>query len=383
MKKTILLFILLLSITSLNAQTTKSIMAEVNPDSLLLSLEELTGEKPTASVGTITNRKSVNGKTSTYLYLEDKLANYGLETEIVNYRSTGNNVIAIQKGVKYPDSAFIICAHYDSVDDYCADDNASGTSAVLEAARLLSQYRFNYTIIYALWDEEEKGLIGSYNYAKRAKENGDKIAGVLNMDMIGYDGNEDYLFEVHIGNSPINARLTNKLTQVLDNSGLIINKSIQIPGTDRSDHNSFWNLEYPAIFITEGFFNEDFNPTYHTSDDRISFMSLDYHYQISQLVIATLFELAEIDTTTSVDDDIDIVFEIYPNPTTDFINFNKKFNGVEITDIKVYSLTGRELLSYEPTNNINKIDIADLQTGVYFLTINTVNKKYTKSFVKI
>ncbi len=382
MKKTILFSVLIFSIYSLNAQTTKSVMAEVNPDSLLISLEILTGEKPTKTLGTIPNRNTTIGKEVTRLHLERELEVYGLETQIENYRPTGYNVVAVQKGVKYPDSSFIICAHYDSVDDYCADDNASGTTAVLEAARILSQYKFEYTIIYALWDEEEKGLIGSYNYAKTAKENNENIVGVLNMDMIGYDGDEDYLFEVHIGTNSINDRLTNELTQVLDNSDLDIEKSIQIPGTDRSDHASFWRQNYPAIFITEGFFNDDFNPTYHSSNDRISFMSLDYHHQISQLVIATLFELAKFDSISSADNSVDIVFDIYPNPTSDFLYLQKNKNVV-IADISVYSLSGRELLSFESNTNLNTVDIANLQSGVYFLVVNTTTKRFTRSFVKL
>ena len=49
-----------------------------------------------------------------------------------------------------------------------ADDNASGTAAVIEAARIFTQYDSKYTIIYALWDEEEQGLIGSAYYAHQA-----------------------------------------------------------------------------------------------------------------------------------------------------------------------------------------------------------------------
>ncbi len=382
MKKTILLFALIFSISSLSAQTTKSIIAEVNQDSLLLSLEELTGEKPSASVGTIPNRKSDIGKEATRQYMEQRLSSYGLETEIVNYRSTGSNVIGIQRGIKYPDSTFILCAHYDSVDDYCADDNASGTSAVLEAARILSQYKFDYTIVYALWDEEEKGLIGSYNYAKTAKANGDKIAGVLNMDMIGYDGNGDNLFEIHIGDDPINERLSTIALGVLNNNNFKLVQSIQIPGTDRSDHYSFWKEGFPAIMITEGFFNDDFNPAYHSSNDRIELMSLDYHQQLSQLVIGTLSELSTISNTSDIEDKFDIAFETYPNPTTDYINLKKNIN-VEITYITVYNMAGRKLLSASPTTNINKVNVADLQSGIYLLVVNTTKKQYTKTFIKL
>lgn len=66
-----------------------------------------------------------------------------------------------------------------------ADDNASGAAVVLEAARLLSSIQTPYTIIFALWDEEEIGLIGSANYARHAVQSGEQILGIVNMDMLG------------------------------------------------------------------------------------------------------------------------------------------------------------------------------------------------------
>ncbi len=69
-----------------------------------------------------------------------------------------------------------------------ADDNASGTSAVLKVAQILSQTSTPYTIIYALWDEEEIGLFGSVHYARQAFQSGENNLGVINVDMIGWMG---------------------------------------------------------------------------------------------------------------------------------------------------------------------------------------------------
>ena len=91
-------------------------------------------------------------------------------------------------GKTNPNNIYIVCAHYDTVADYCADDNATGTAAVLEVARILSKQCVDNTIVYALWDEEEIGLRGSQFYANQAATNNDNILGVLNMDMMGYDG---------------------------------------------------------------------------------------------------------------------------------------------------------------------------------------------------
>lgn len=385
MKKFILLFVFLLSLALLTAKTTKSIIEEVNLDSLVITVEDLTGERSTDQFGIIPNRYSAEGRNTTFLYLENRLKQYGLETEIDNYRSTGYNVIGTQIGTVYPDSVFIICAHYDSVDEFCADDNASGTAAVLEAARIFSKFKFEYTIVYALWDEEERGLIGSRYYAEKANENLDKIAGVLNMDMIGYDSNNDYLFELHNGNKPMNERLTNKVTQVLDSSNLKLNMSIQTPGTNRSDHASFWTYGYPAILLIEGFSTNDFNSEYHSSNDKLSIMNLDYYHQVSQLTIASLFELAVFDSLIVVEDTeniSEVEFELYPNPTTEYL-YVKRLTDSESINIMIIDLEGKEILSIEPQSLLTKTDISQLASGLYTIVVSVGDNYSSKKFIKL
>jgi hypothetical protein len=104
------------------------------------------------------------------------------------------NVVAIQRGQRYPDRYVLITGHYDSrasgamdaeSDAPGANDDASGTAAVIETARLLSKHRFDKTIVYAALAGEEQGLLGGQQLAKYAKENGWTIEGVLNNDIIG------------------------------------------------------------------------------------------------------------------------------------------------------------------------------------------------------
>ncbi|HRE11119.1 MAG TPA: M28 family peptidase, partial [Ignavibacteria bacterium] len=108
----------------------------------------------------------------------------------------GQNVLATKIGSKYPNQYYIICGHYDNMPSGSlapgADDNASGTCAVMEAARLLAPFTFDYTLIFVAFDEEEQGLIGSHAYADSSYNRGDSIKGVLNFDMIAWDSNNDY-----------------------------------------------------------------------------------------------------------------------------------------------------------------------------------------------
>ena len=105
-----------------------------------------------------------------------------------------NNVVAIQKGTKYPNRFIIMSGDIDSRisdptnytdDSPGANDNASGMAGTIEAARVLSKYSFENSIIYAGLAGEEQGLYGGAGLAKFAQEQGWEIIGIMNNDMIG------------------------------------------------------------------------------------------------------------------------------------------------------------------------------------------------------
>jgi Zn-dependent M28 family amino/carboxypeptidase len=104
------------------------------------------------------------------------------------------NVLAIQKGTKYPNRYVIMSGDIDSrasdtmdftTDAPGANDNASGMAGTIEASRVLSNYQFENSIIYVGLSGEEQGLFGGAGLAKYAQEKGWEIIGVLNNDMIG------------------------------------------------------------------------------------------------------------------------------------------------------------------------------------------------------
>ena len=104
------------------------------------------------------------------------------------------NVVAIKRGTKYPNRFIIMSGDIDSrvsdpnnftSDSPGANDNASGMAGTLEAARVLSQYSFESSIIFVGLSGEEQGLYGGRGLAAHAKQNNWDIVGIFNNDMIG------------------------------------------------------------------------------------------------------------------------------------------------------------------------------------------------------
>lgn len=97
------------------------------------------------------------------------------------------NVIATLKGTENPELVYVVGSHFDSVPvGPGADDDTSGTTALLEAARMLAKHPQAATIIFASYTGEEAGLLGSREFVRVAQTDKMNIVGVLNNDMIGW-----------------------------------------------------------------------------------------------------------------------------------------------------------------------------------------------------
>jgi len=195
------------------------------------------------------------------------------------YYGSKRNVVAEQAGLSQPDRIFIIVAHLDDMPSGAiapgADDNASGSTGVLIAADILSQYDFGCTLRYLLVTGEEQGLYGSYYYAQDAYNNGDDIEGVLNLDMIAYDSDASPIIELHT--RPSNAgdlAIANLFADVVSAYTLDLAPQIVQDGNQQSDHASFWDFGYSAILGIEDF--QDFTPYYHTTNDKLNTLNIPY-----------------------------------------------------------------------------------------------------------
>jgi len=212
--------------------------------------------------------------------------------------TTKFNVVAELPGLTQAGKQCLITAHYDNTSNdpfnYApgADDNASGTAAILTAANILKDYDFNKTIRFIGFAGEEQGLIGSDAYAQKADQRGDTILGVYNLDMLGWEGDNVNIVELHAGTAPSSGALADITTAVISNYSLALtSQKLTSTATDRSDHASFWFYGYPAILAIEDF--DDFNPYYHTVADLLSAFDLPYYTDLAKASIASLAVLAD------------------------------------------------------------------------------------------
>jgi len=304
------LFFLLFLVLKTNAQSIQDIINQTSLANVTLYVNELSGEVPTTVGGntvTITQRVSNNDNNLAADYIKERLTGFGLTITDQVYTpgaTGGRNIIATQTGVTNPNNIYVISAHYDSVADYGADDNASGTAAIIELARILSQYCTDNTIVYALWDQEEIGLNGSSYYAQQAQTNGDNILGNFNIDMMGYDSDNDKNFDIDVRPIANSLAMKDDIISVLNNPlygfDLIVN--VVNPGTGSSDHGSFWSRGYSAVLFGECWSKGDKTSGYHSSNDRINLFNLPYFHQMCKLVVgytATVANPIFIDKTVT------------------------------------------------------------------------------------
>ncbi len=260
-------------------------------------------------------------------YIYSRFVSYGLDVEYDPFvhevkerehykgRYRMRNVVATLPG-KGPKShkTYIICAHYDSIAGLQAgwmwdwktlpapgaDDNASGTVAVLEAARILSNYDFDYTIRFIAFSGEELGMFGSKHYAQAAAAAGDQIAGVINLDMIAYDPDK---LDIDIVTDEDSRWLANLVHRVGEIHGidLMVNRMVA-PEMVYSDHSPFWRSGYSAVFMSEGSdkHSDEFSPINHTPDDTLEKLDFELALKTSRLAVGALAQLA--DPITGPDD---------------------------------------------------------------------------------
>lgn len=241
-------------------------------------------------------------------YIQDRFKVLGLDVTLDPFtlgEYTIYNVVATLPGAGSDiEGYYVICAHYDSISDAVfadpqapapgADDNASGTAAMLEAARVLSAHRFAHTIRFIAFAGEEQGLWGSRHYASEAAGRGDHILGVINLDMVAWDSDGDRAADIHCGDLVLeSSALGDAVISAISRYDIALTpEKITAGAIPNSDHAPFWYEGYPALLLIEDL--NDFNPHYHTTRDVLAYLDTSFATEFTRTVVATIAELAAL-----------------------------------------------------------------------------------------
>lgn len=288
----------------LNTRTNiAQIISGVNADSVLACLQGLQNLQ--------TRYAKADNRLQVAQWIQQKFLSYGVsdtQLQSFNWTSGGvgynqNNVVATIPGTLYPDQYILIGGHHDSYSSGNpltvapgADDNASGTVAALEMARVIMQsgYQPPVSLRFITYAAEEAGLLGSA-YSANADYNADlDIRLMINHDMIAnnnkapsawqvrlmpYDGCQDY--------SAFALGVTEQFTSLDAYYGAL--------NSSQSDSWSYWQKGFPVIY----FFEADFSPYYHSPDDLVANTDPAYCAEVIRASLACALAFAELEQAPS------------------------------------------------------------------------------------
>jgi len=322
----------------------------VNPDSILNSVLRLQRFYTRYATSDSNRVACVN-------WIRDRLIAYGCDSVYTaNFSAVyGPNVVGIEKGKLYPNLQryCLIGGHFDDVPSSGAapgaDDNASGTTAMLEAARVMKDFNFENTIRFCGFNAEEQGLIGSDSLAAWARSQGDTIFGALCNDMIGYVTEPD--------SDIMRLRYTTAVPgcslfacvfypAIADTYTQLKIRQVRYTGTSgSSDHASFWRQGY----VSTGGIERVLCPGYHTVGDSIGsegFNNLFFAVQVIRTAVAVLAKLAVPIHSGSVvsnagGSEIGPLFCAQPDPGRRFHIRFQTASDRENVELGIYDATGR------------------------------------------
>lgn len=271
---------------------------KIHPDSIesyMQALEDFSTRFCLAS-----NRKQVA------LWIRDKFQSFGYENVVLDsfalnrwfngvyYQTWQYNVVCTLNGYSDSDSVYILGAHYDSYVPANAnpfnlapgaDDNASGTAATLEIARVIKQHNYQpaYKIIFIAFGAEELGLHGGWDYATKAYNSGMNIICMINNDMISHCTLPPEEWVVRLQKYP-NSTFFNNLAHQIVNDHTILSLTESTQYLQSSDSWPFYQKGYQAVFFIE----DDFTPYYHTVNDLVLSTNKYYAAEVTRISLGML-----------------------------------------------------------------------------------------------
>ncbi len=239
-------------------------------------------------------------------WIQQKFLDFGLTDVVLQpfewQNTTQYNVVATLPGSIYPDEYIIVGGHHDSITYHDpmvfapgADDNASGSVAALEMARVMMEagYQPHCSIRFVTFAAEEFGLWGSKHHSAQTEEAREQVRLMMNHDMIAnqnspqpwqvrlmpYDGSMEHSHHA--------ARITNRYSDLTAYFGSMNSGS--------SDSFSYWTRGYNVIY----FFENEFSPVYHSVNDLVANLNPQYCAQAIKASVACAASFADMPAAPS------------------------------------------------------------------------------------
>lgn len=311
-------------------------------------------------------------------WIKNKYLSYGytasqiVEDPFTFGSTSSKNLIITKTGTVYPNKYVIICGHFDSIVGPGTNDNGSGTSIILEAARILRNVPTEYSIKFIHFSGEEQGLRGSSHYVNNvAYQNGVRkldIKLVFNLDQVGGKmgnvNNRIYCDEDQGGVSSNNAASSAVTQQLVTCTTLY---SPLLTGIDPAEDTDYIPFEQKGEVIT-GYFEYKRSSYPHTVNDTFANTDPVYIFNVGKATVGALQHFAVASTTASLvlntketaADKLESV-KIYPNPAKDILSLELP-SSVSNFSFEITDLLGRSLLKQE---NQTRINVSNLPKGVY------------------
>lgn len=326
-------------------------------------------------------------------WLKNKYLSYGytagqMVEDSYSYSGfTCKNLVLTKIGTLHPNTFVIVCGHYDTVVGTGTNDNGSGTSIILEIARLLQNIPTEYSIKFINFSGEEDGLRGSQHYVTSVV-NGTTpkmdIKVVFNIDEVGGRAgmvNNTITCDVDqsspTSNNAASAVITDELAMCVD---LYSPLNTFINFADATDYIPFENNGE----IITGFYETNISSHPHSATDLLINMDPVYVFNVAKAAVGATMHFAIANTNLARNDfKDDFQVSLFPNPTKEFININMGSLTETTYQFSLTDINGKVVLekTFQNPKQVENINITNLVPGVYLATLNAGDKKISKKIM--
>ncbi len=382
-----------MNFTISEGETVEMALGVINKSNIEAQIEELEGYGTRYHTTASAQRAAVDLKAK----WEAMATTYGrndISVRLVDHSNASdstpmNSVVMTITGAELPDEFVIIGGHLDSTSSQGnnvapgGDDDASGISVITEATRTLLEIGFvpKRTIEVMAYAAEEVGLYGSKDIASRYGQNNVNVVAVGQFDMANYKSSTKDVYFVSDTNA-IDPTLTSFFKELLDTyhgstSNDEITYSTTTCGYGCSDHRYWFENGYKTAFPFESSFS-DFqqnNSIYHKNNDLMKNVpsgDATHAFKFAKLAVEYLIEVSKKSSLLSTPNFEEEGYELFV--IDNILKFKSDRSRSAIKELKIYDVTGKEVLKKTSLGNSGKLSLNAFTAGAYVVNVVLDNK---------